>query len=188
MRRRIAPAILLLAAPFGGCGNEPSKPPTVTTVKEAFGWLDHDIPTQGVRFQRPSAWRYAQGTPPLLATLSSGLTTIAVWRYPRNEPLPETQDELTTAKDALVAAAKARDPTFTVVKAKGTRAAHSPAVVIIADETVAGQPRRVRSTHVYAAGGEVVVDAFAPLDQYEKVEDPIIRTLVRSLQISKPAR
>jgi hypothetical protein len=187
VRRRIGPPILVLAAALAGCGNEPSKPPTVTTVKQAFGWVDNAIPTEGVKFQRPSAWRYQQGSPPLLATMSSGLTTIAVWRYPRNEPLPETLAELTTAKDALVAAAKARDPSFEVIKAKGTRAAHHPAVVIIADETVAGQPRRVRSTHVYAAGSEIVIDAFAPADQYAQVEDPIIRTLVRSLQITAPS-
>ena len=170
---------------IAGCGNTPRKPPTVTTPKAAFGWVDQDVPTQGVKFQRPSAWRYAPGTPPLLGTMSSGLTTIAVWRYPRTEKLPQTPAELNAAKDALVAAAKARDKTFTVIKAKGTRAAHHPAVVIIADETVAGQPRRVRSTHIYANGSEVVVDAFAPKDQYAQVESPIIIPLVRTFKITR---
>lgn len=175
------------AVALAGCGNEPSKPPTVTAPKQAFGWLDFDVPAQGVKFQRPSAWRMTPGDPPLLATMSSGLVTISVWRYPRNEALPETLAELTVAKDALVAAAQARDPSFEVIKAKGTRAAHHPAVVIIGDETVAGEPRRVRSTHIYAASSEVVIDAFAPADQYAVVEDPIIRTLVRSFQITNPA-
>jgi hypothetical protein len=178
----IATGVFALA----GCGNEPRKPPTVTTPKAAFGWEDQDIPEQGVKFQRPKAWRYAPGTPPLLGTMSSGLTTIAVWRYPRDEKLPETPEELDAARDALVAAATARDPSFTVIKAKGTRAAHHPAVVIIADETVAGQPRRVRSTHIYAAGSEVVVDAFAPKDQYAMVEEPIIIPLVRTFKITRP--
>lgn len=186
MRR--APILLTLAAgmAIAGCGNEPRKPPTVTAPKAAFGWTKQEIPTQGVTFERPTAWRYSGGTPPLLGTMSSGLTTIAVWRYPRAEKLPETLDELNAARDALVAAARARDPTFKVIKAKGTRAAHRPAVVIIADETVAGQPRRVRSTHIYAAGSEVVVDAFAPADQYEQVETPIIIKLVRTFQITAP--
>ena len=179
----IAAGVLALA----GCGNTPRKPPTVTTPKAAFGWVDQDVPTQGVKFQRPSAWRYAPGTAPLLGTMSSGLTTIAVWRYPRDEKLPTTPQELDKARDALVAAAKARDPSFKVIKAKGTRAAHNPAVVIVADETVAGQPRRVRSTHMYAAGSEVVVDAFAPADQYEKVEKPIIIPLVRTFKITQPS-
>jgi hypothetical protein len=179
--------LAVAAAAVAGCGNDPSKPPAVGTPKQAFGWVDHDIPTEGVRFQRPSAWRLTPGDPPLLATISSGQVTISVWRYPRNEPLPETTEQLDVARDALLAAAKARDSSFKVIKAKGTRAAHHPAVVIIGDETVAGQPRRVRSTHIYAESSEVVIDAFAPADQYAAVEDPIIRTLVRSFQITKPA-
>ena len=179
--------LVLAAVALAGCGNEPARPPVVTTPKAAFGWVDHDLPAEGVKFQRPSAWRLTPGEPPLLATISSGLATISVWRYPRNEPLPETPEELDVARDALVAAARARDASFKVIKAKGTRAAHHPAVVIIGDETVAGQPRRVRSTHIYAESSEIVVDAFAPADQNAQIEDPIIRTLVRSFQISKPS-
>lgn len=184
--RRAPICLAAVCVAVAGCGNSPRTPPTSTTPKAAFGFVDQDVPTQGVKFQRPSAWRYAPGTPPLLGTMSSGLTTIAVWRYPRAEKLPTTLDELNAARDALVAAAKARDSTFKVIKAKGTRAAHHPAVVIVADETVAGQPRRVRSTHIYAAGAEVVVDAFAPADQFEQVESPIIVQLVRTFEITKP--
>ncbi|MEJ7783734.1 MAG: hypothetical protein WKF96_02950, partial [Solirubrobacteraceae bacterium] len=169
MRPAPAGLAVIAAAVLGACGNEPKDPPVVTTPKVAFGFVDYGRPEQGVAFQRPSAWRITPGTAPLLATMSSGLVTISVWRYPRSEPLPETLEELTVAKDALVAAAEARDPSFEVIKAKGTRAAHHPAVVIIADETVAGQPRRVRSTHIYASGSEVVIDAFAPEDQYALV-------------------
>ena len=187
MRRAPFGIPVLICVVLAGCGNEPRKPPTVTAPKAAFGWTKQEIPTQGVTFERPTAWRYSAGTPPLLGTMSSGLTTIAVWRYPRAEKLPETLTELNAARDALVAAAKARDATFKVIKAKGTRAAHHPAVVIIADETVAGQSRRVRSTHIYAEGSEVVVDAFAPADQYEQVETPIIIKLVRTFEITKPS-
>lgn len=184
--RAVLAALVLGAAALAGCGNEESKPPTVTAPEAAFGWLDLSIPGQGVKFQRPSAWRYTPGEPPLLGTMSSGLVTISVWRYPREETLPETLEELTVAKDALVAAAQARDPSFSVIKAKGTRAAHRPAVVIIADQTVSGEPRRVRSTHIYTDGAEFVIDAFAPADQYSQVEEPIIVELVRTFQFSTP--
>ena len=180
-------ALALVAALVAGCGNKRQPAPVVTTTSQPFGFVPQDIPTQGLTFDRPQAWRYLPGHAPLLATMTSGLTTIAVWRYPRTEPLPETESQLNTARDALVAAAKARDPSFKVIKAKGTRAAHHPAVVIIADETIAGQPRRVRSTHVYGEGAEVVFDAFAPTDVYPKVEDPVFRHVVRSLTLSKPA-
>lgn len=185
MRRALAP-LALLAAALAGCGNQRAKPPTVTGVAPAYGFIPVSLPQQGLSFERPRQWRYAAGTPPLLATMTSGLVTIAVWRYPRSEPLPRTQAQLDAARDALVAAAKARDPSFRVIKAKGTRAAHQPAVVIVADETVAGQPRRVRSTHVYAVGAEYVVDAYAPPEQYAQVEDPIFRRVVRTLRVSRP--
>ncbi|MFL5846125.1 MAG: hypothetical protein ACJ762_15670 [Solirubrobacteraceae bacterium] len=186
MRAAALACLLTIAAALAGCGNDPEKPPVVTTPKDAFGWVDYGAPGQGVTWQRPSAWRITPGDAPLLATMSSGLATISVWRYPRNEALPETVAELESAKDALVAAATARDPSFKVIKAKGTRAAHHPAVVIIADETIAGQPRRVRSTHIYAASSEVVIDAFSPADQYPKVEEGIIVPLVRTFKITTP--
>lgn len=178
--------VALAAVLVAGCGNKRQPAPVVTTTSQPFGFLPQTIPGQGLTFQRPREWRYVPGQPPLLATMSSGFTTIAVWRYPRTEPLPRTKAELATARDALVAAAKARDPTFKVIKAKGTRAAHHPAVVIIAEETIAGQPREVRSTHVYGEGAEVVFDAFAPRDVYPKVESSVFRPVVRSLELAKP--
>ncbi|MDX6639301.1 MAG: hypothetical protein QOF12_312 [Solirubrobacteraceae bacterium] len=178
--------VLLSLAALPGCGNTPSKPPVVTTPSRVSGMVPQLLPAQGIGFQRPANWHYTAGQAPLLATVNSGLVTIAIWRYPRAEPLPTTAAQLATARNALVAAAKARDPTLKVIKAKGTRAAHHPAVVIIADETVAGQPRRVRSTHIYGAGSEYVVDAFAPADQYAQVETPVFRALVRSVKLSKP--
>ena len=188
MRRALVPfsvAVVLVAA---GCGNDKAKPPAVTQPSNAFGWITVDVPEQGVSFERPKEWHYTPGKAPLLATLTSGEATIAVWRYPRTEALPTTTSELDAARDALVGAAKARDKTFDATKAKSTRAAHHPAVVIVADETVAGHPRRVRSTHVYGNGGEVVVDAFAPPEMYPKLEDPIFRHVVRSLRVADPGQ
>jgi hypothetical protein len=60
-------------------------------------------------------------------------------------------------------------------------------VVIVADETVAGQARRVRSTHVYGNGAEVVIDAFAPPSVYAQVETPIVRRITHTLKLTKPA-
>ena len=185
MRRALVLPIALLAA-LAGCGNSPSRPPVQTTAAAVTRFVPVALPDQDLYFRRPASWRYTPGTAPLLATISSGLVTIAIWRYPRSEALPTTPSELVTAKDALLAAARTRDPTFKVIQAKGTRAAHPPAVVIVADETVAGQPRRVRSAHVYGAASEYVVDAFAPPDQYPKVEDPVFRAVVRSMRIMAP--
>ncbi len=170
---------------MAGCGNDKTKPPDVTkSSREAFGWTRVTLAQHGVSFERPTIWHYRPGTAPLLATMTSGEATIAVWRYPRTEPLPSTATELDAARDALVGAAKTRDPSFKESKAKGTRAAHEPAVVIVANETINGKPRTVRSTHVYAEGGEVVVDAYAPPDVFGKLEDSIFRRVVRSLKVT----
>jgi len=189
LRRRV-PVALLTAVPvalgLGACGNERTKPPDVTAIRPANVFVASAFPDAGIALERPSTWLVEKGAAPLVATITSGRVTIAIWRYPRNEPLPETPEQLDAAKDVLVAAAQARDTTLKVTQAKGTRAARSPAVVIVADETVAGQPRRVRSTHVYAHGGEIVVDAFAPPGDYAKVEDPVFRRIVRSLRLSVP--
>jgi hypothetical protein len=174
------------AVALAGCGNDATKPPDVSKPSAALGWTTVTLTQQGVSFQRPREWHYAPGTAPLLATMTSGEATIAIWRYPRAEPLPATTAELNAARDALVGAAKARDATFAVTKAKATRAAHHPAVVIVAHETVAGRPRMVRSTHVYGNAGEVVVDAFAPPRVYPMLEDPIFRHVVHSLRVGPP--
>jgi hypothetical protein len=179
-------AALVAAGLLAGCGNSATKPPNVAKPLPANTFVPAAFPTQGVSFQRPSSWTYTPGKAPLLATMTSSSATIAIWRYPRTAQLPTTAPELAAARDELVKAARLRDPTFKVSKAKGTRAAHHPAVVIVADETVAGRPRRVRSTHVYGDGGEVVVDAFAPPADFPKLQDSIFRLVVRSLRV-RPA-
>jgi len=185
---RNASALISVAAALalGGCGSDATKPPDVSKPATGDGWTSVALKQQGLTFERPREWHFTSGAAPLLATLTSGNATIAIWRYPRTEALPATPAELTSARDALVQAAKARDPTFTVQKAKATRAAHHPAVVIVAHETVAGHPRTVRSTHVYGDGGEIVVDAFAPQRVYAVLEDSIFRRVVRSLHVGSP--
>jgi hypothetical protein len=183
------PALISVAAAVtlaAGCGNDATKPPKASKPTVADAWTTVSFTKQGVSFERPTEWHYAAGTTPLLATITSGNATIAVWRYPRSEILPSTPDELNAARDALIAAAKTRDKTFAVKQAKATRAAHHPAVVIVADETVAGRARMVRSTHVYGDGGEVVIDAFAPQRIYPMLEAPIFRRVVHSLKVGPP--
>jgi hypothetical protein len=187
LRRVRRPLLVLLTTiALAGCGTEEGEAPPVEAVRPAFSFVPESLPEHGVSFDRPKDWQFARGQDQLLATISAGRVTIAIWRYPRTEPLPTTPEELEMARDALVGAAKARDTTFRVIQAKGTRAARSPAVVVVADETIGGEVRRVRSTHVYAHGGEVVVDAFAPPRDYPKVEDPVFRKVVRSLRVTAP--
>jgi hypothetical protein len=118
--------------------------------------------------------------------VQSGPAQIAVWRYPRTEPLPATKAQLTQARDLLLEAARARDQTFKESKASITKVGGHPAIQVRGTETVGGQPRSVRSTHVYAYGGEVVLDAFAPANVFGQADRDAFRPVVRSLRLQAP--
>jgi hypothetical protein len=178
----LAAAAVLLA----GCGNERTPAPDVKTPGPPIGSTPARYPRHGIAFAAPGGWRLGPGTAPLVATVQTGQATIAVWRYPRTEPLPRSTGHLRAARDALVSAAKARDPTFKPIKTAVTRVAGAPAVQVRATETIDGQPRTVRSTHVYKQGAEVVVDAYAPQKDFRRVDAQVFRPLLRSLKISKP--
>lgn len=173
-----AAAIAALAA--AGCGSDSSK--TTTTSAAASG----SFPKQGIAFTPPADWSVDQGSGHLVATAQAGQATVAVWRYPRGEKLPTTKLQLQAARDALVKASHKRDVTFEQIKTAATTIAGEPAVQIRARQHIAGQPRTVRSTHIYADGAEIVVDAYADADSFRKVDADVFRPLLRSLHVSQP--
>jgi hypothetical protein len=186
MRRRsrlLALTAAGLAALVAGCGGSsdpaaPSGPPSAK-VTGAF-------PADGIRFTPPTGWALAAGNGPLVATAQAGEATLAVWRYPRAETLPSSKSDLKAARDALVEAEAQRDTTFQVIKTAPTEIAGQPAVQIRARQTIAGQPRTVRSTHIYAEGAEIVIDAYADADSFRQIDATVFRPLLHSLQVSKP--
>lgn len=173
--------VVLLA----GCGNARTPVPDVTSTAAPGQSRPAAFPRQGVRFLAPSAWRLVPGTAPLVATVVSGRAQIAIWRYPRSEPLPRTRAQLAAARTALLGAARQRDPTFRARATRIARIGGAPAVVVRGSETVAGQPRVVRSTHVYADGAEVVVDAFAPAALFPRVDRAVFAPLAASLRVGR---
>ncbi|MBA2350163.1 MAG: hypothetical protein H0V81_17960 [Solirubrobacterales bacterium] len=184
--RRLITA-LALAAALGGCGKERTKAPDVATPGPPLGSNASSFPAAGLEFAAPAGWDLQPGTPPLVATITTGRATIAVYRYPRTEPLPRTKGELDDAAAALAGAALQRDTTYKELARGRLEVDGKPAVVLRATETVGDQPRTVRSTHVYAFDGEVVVDAFAPAADFKRVDEEAFRPFVRSLMLSKPA-
>ena len=183
MRRLPLLACLLVVA---GCGNEQAKPPDMSVPARPSGATAVSFAPQGIRLAAPGGWKVQPGQAPLVATIQSGTAQIAIWRYPRTEPLPKTGAQLTQARDLLLQAAKARDQTFTEAKTTITRIGGHPAIQVRGTETLAGQPQTVRSTHVYAFGGEVVVDAFAPAAVFAQVDRDAFRPLVKSLRLQAP--
>lgn len=188
--RRSLPAAATAAAAglslAAGCGNEKTPPPVVTTPGPPLGSNAQRFDAAGLRFAAPAGWDVTPGKTPLVATVSTGRATIAIFRYPRTEPLPSTAPALDRAADALAGAAKIRDASFAELKRGRLRVDRRPAISLRGTETVDGQPRTVRSTHVYAFGGEVVVDATAPAADFKRVDEQTFRPLVRSIRLAKP--
>jgi len=167
----------------GGCGTERQQPPDVTTPGPPIGTEPHA--GAGLRFLAPRGWLINRGEGTQVYAISTGEATIAIYRYPRREQLPRTRADLERALDALVLAAKARDSTFTELKRTRLKVDGHPAVQLRGTETIVGRPRMVRSTHVYAEGAEVVVDAFAPEKDFRRVDEQVFRPLLKSLKIGK---
>lgn len=174
-----ATTVVALAA---GCGDDSSSSAT-TAGSPPSG----DYPAAGISFTPPKGYSVAAGKGRLVATVQAGQATVAIWRYPRKEALPKGEDELKAARDALVKAAEKADDTFEVIKTAPTEIAGQPAVQIRARETIAGKPRTVRSSHLYAYGAEIVVDAYAEHDRFRQVDAEVFRPLLRSLKVSAPA-
>jgi hypothetical protein len=185
MRRTLSLALTAtaVAALAAGCGGGSSKTTTTTAAAQSAGG---SYPTHGISFTPPAGWAVDGGKGPLVATVQAGQSTVAVWRYKRTEKLPKTKDELKAARDALLKAAHQHDSTFTEIKTAPTTIAGKPAVQIRARETIAGQPRTVRSTHIYANGAEIVIDAYSDADSFRKVDADVFRPLLRSLKVKKP--
>jgi hypothetical protein len=182
MRRLPILACLALA----GCGNQQTQPPDVTEPVRPAGSATFSYDRAGVRLTAPGGWHVQSGQPPLVATIQSGTAQILVWRYPRTEQLPTTKAQLSQARDLLLQAAKARDQTFKEAGTAITKVDGHPAIQVRGTETLSGQARTVRSTHVYAFDAEVVVDAFAPTDVFTRVDKDAFRPVVRSLRLRAP--
>jgi hypothetical protein len=183
--RRAIPLGLLLAG-LAGCGDRRTPVPDVVTPGPPLGSDSVAYPKAGLRLLAPAGWSRSGGAAPLVATISTGRATIAIFRYARSESLPRTRDELQAALQALVGAAKARDSTFTATTQEVVRLHGRAGVQLQGTETIEGQPRTVRSTHLYAFGGEVVIDAYAPARDFARVDRQAFGPLLRSLRLDRP--
>jgi hypothetical protein len=179
LRALTAVAVSALAAFATACGSDSSDKTTTTSAVDAGRF-----PAQGVSFTPPADWAVNEGKGHLVATAQAGSATVAIWRYPRGEKLPGSKLQLQAARDSLLDLSKKRDATFQQIKTAATTIAGRPAVQIRAREHIAGQPRTVRSTHIYAHGAEYVVDAYADADSFRAVDAKVFRPLLRSLRLS----
>jgi hypothetical protein len=176
----LAGAVILV-----GCGNRRTAPLGLTgSVTPVGGSRVVAYQPEGVAFRVPSGWFVRAGAPPLVASASAGLAEVAVWRYPRVQPLPGTPAQLRRALPSLLAAVRARDSGFRLEGSRTLRIDHHPALQVVGVENVAGAVRRVRSDHVFAFGGEVVLDAYAPLATFAAANRSGFIPILHSLRLA----
>jgi hypothetical protein len=88
-----------------------------------------------------------------------------------------------------VAQIKSRDPTF---KVKSMRLIMKPGIRAVqvlgvgTNLTNSRARRSMRSVHAYGRGAEVVMDAFAPPDDFRRVDKQTFGPMTRSLKLRKP--
>jgi hypothetical protein len=172
---------------LAGCGNARTAPPDLSRALPPGGFARQAFPAAGVRLRAPTDWQVQPGNPPLVVSVRSGLAAVAVWRYPRTQALPATSAQLGTALRRLVAMVRSRDATFLLGSAAVVTVGHRRAIQLRGLETIDGQRREVRSTHLYAYGSEVVVDAFAPPPEFRTVDKRVFHPLLRGLRLGPPA-
>jgi hypothetical protein len=168
-----------------GCGNSRTRPPDLSIPATPDGFSHTSYPAAGLRFNAPRDWRNIPGNSPQVVILQSGLATVAVWRYPRDGPLPHSRASLKTALHSLLAQVATRDPTFRRQGAAVVDVADHGAIQIRGLETIDGLRREVRSTHLFVNRSEVVIDAFAPPNQFTRVDTQVFHPLLRSLRVER---
>ena len=187
MLRALSPlTVLALAAVLAACGNDKTAAPDVSEIPAPKGFRDAKYTQEGISLRVPTNWRTVAGEAPQVATIAAGDGQIGVWRFPRKEPLPKTAIQLNAARNALILQVQKRDPTFTVTSSRIVMKPKLKAVEIIGIGTNQGLQRSQRSLHAYAHGGEIVVDGFAPIKQFDSVDKQTLAKVTRSLKVSKP--
>jgi hypothetical protein len=181
------PRLLVLLLGVGlttiGCGDSRTPPPYLARAAAPTGFSRASFPAARLSFRAPTNWALTSGEPPQVATVHDGQAALTIWRYPRLQPLPTTAAQLQAVIPGLLRAIRARDPHFVLILARPTVLAGSPAVEVTGFETIAGQSRHVRSVHVFHAGAELVLDAFAPPGDFARVDRLAFAPLLRSVHL-----
>ncbi len=179
----ITPLAVLAVVAVAGCGNARTQIPDVAGPQAPVGVVPVVLAAAGISFQAPANWLLLPGAAPLVATLTSGPATLAVWRYPRSQPVPATPSRLRRLEGGLVSAASARDPGLTLISKHVVVLGGHHAIQVVGLEHIAGMLRRVRSEHLFIGGAEVVFDAIAPVGDFLGVDHAVFAPLLRSARV-----
>ncbi len=181
--RRLALVPLGCLVLLAGCGEEPDPPPPVFEVEAPEGRKTTEFRRAGMTLVRPANWRLRRRDAPGVFELLSGEALVSGWAYPRDEPLPQTAEELDAAKDRLLEAIDDRDRDFEVTSAETTEVAGSPAIDVRGEQVIAKRRLATRSVHVFAGEVEYVIEAIAPPEDHGLVNRQVLAPLLRSLEV-----
>jgi len=174
---------LAVAVALAGCGNDRTPPPDIGLIKAPGGFRPVAYPKHGLSLRIPLRWRVEPGEGDRVTTLAAGNGQISVWRFARREPLPVSRTHLDNARKSLIAQVQARDPTFQLTSSRQIRRPGLRAVEIVGVGTNLGARRTTRSLHAYGRGAEVIVDAYAPPEEFARVDAQTFGPVLRSLRL-----
>lgn len=182
MRRAALVCLLALA----GCGNDVTRPPETQAPDPPRGTRELRIRAAGLAMTVPFNWPDLAAEGQRVGGIQNKRATVAIWRYPRTETLPADRAALEQAEDRLLARVTARDPSFTVREVTTPRRDGARSIEIVGRQTAAGLPYGVRSAHIFHAGAEIVIDAYAPPEHFERVDETVFVPLLESIELGRP--
>jgi hypothetical protein len=185
--RPFVATVLPLALLVAGCGNARQHLPDPTRAQKPERAERVTFAAGGVSLAAPRNWLGGGGSPPLVALFGSGPAAVAVWRYPRKEPIPRNRSDLEQAQAGLSDAVQARDRSAHIESTAIVDVHGIKGIQVVASERINGQPRRVRSTHFFDRGAEIVIDAYAPPRDFASVDRSVFEPLIGSLRLRAPA-
>ncbi len=183
--RRLGLLFTLLAA-LAGCGNARTRPPDIEHPDAPRVSREYAIANAGVSFTGPGNWQALPPAGTLVGGIRDKTATLAIWRYPRTEPLPSTTAALEEVRGLLLARIKQRNPTFVVRQSRLRRRGGVEGIELVGRQTIAGLRYYVRSTHLFKAAAEVVIDAYAPPAEFVRVDRTVFGPVLRSLKVTEP--
>ena len=178
--------ILAAALLLAGCGTEIAKPPQAVVPEDPTVMHEIRLKPAGVVFDAPLNWKPIATQGARAGGVQSRTATVAIWRYPRGEPLPADRTALKEVEGLLIDRVKRRDPGFQLRSSELTRRGGARAIELVGRQTIAGLPYDVRSSHVFKDGAEVVVDAYARPQDFARVDASVFVPLLRSLKLKEP--
>jgi hypothetical protein len=179
-----APTLAAALALVVGCGNERAGSSRLFDAPDDEGTQRLRYPQAGLAMVLPRPFVVSRAKSPQVFRASLEDAFVSSFAYPRDEQLPTTTDQLRTARDRLVEAAEERDRSFRLMSSKLTRAAGSPAIELLGEQTISMGRLRLRSLHVYKGNAEYVVELGAPVAGFRRIDRSTFPAVRRSLKVT----